>query len=627
MALQPGQTIGRYQIIEPLGTGGMATVYKAYQPSLEREVALKVLRPGFADDPEFLQRFQREARSIAKLRHPHIVQVFDFEPLDGRYVLAMEYLEGGTLKERIGSLAARGERLPPAEVARIVGEVADALNHGHELGIVHRDMKPSNVMLARRDRAVVTDFGIAKIVGGEGQTQTGVGIGTPEYMAPEQGAGGTVDQRADIYSLGVMAYELLTGRVPFVADTPLAVVLAHVRDPLPLPSSIDPTVSADTERVLMKTLAKNPGDRYATATEFADALKATLVTATATSATIYPIAAVTAGSRSAAAGAVPASAGGPRTRIPRNAIVAAAVVALLLVGGAAFAFTRAGTSAPTVSASAAPSKGTIALRGALIYEAKLDATGSEIQRQPGPPGRTADPNAIRTLDGAVQFTLPENQSFGPGSGPTPLLIAWRRSFPATFFAEMDVKVAPGSQFEVVWRVRQLAQASVQLAARAGFDESMELRYQTQPALGVPQGQSCPPNCPPPGGQGCPPNCAAPTPAPGGQGAPPPGQPGQPGQPGPGQFVQPETIGTPVGVSGFASGDKVTIGIAVQPQGVFTMFFNGRNVGQVTEARAAASGGPAGGGQQGGGNPLSIDVHGQNGTLTLTGFRVYQLATP
>ena len=205
MTLQPGQTIGRYQIIEPLGVGGMATVYKAFQPSLEREVALKVLRPGFSEDPEFFQRFQREARSIARLRHPNIVQVFDFEPLEGRYILAMEFLEGGTLKERVTSLAAKGERIPHPEIARIIGEVGSALSYGHELGIIHRDVKPSNVMLAGRDRAVVTDFGIAKIMGGEGQTQTGVGIGTPEYMAPEQGTGTNVDHRADIYSLGVMA--------------------------------------------------------------------------------------------------------------------------------------------------------------------------------------------------------------------------------------------------------------------------------------------------------------------------------------------------------------------------------------------------------------------------------------
>ncbi len=357
MTLQPGQTIGRYQIIEPLGVGGMATVYKAFQPSLEREVALKVLRPGFADDPEFFERFQREARSIARLRHPNIVQVFDFEPLDGRYVLAMEYLEGGTLKERVTSLAARGERLTHKEVARIVGEVGAALGYGHELGIVHRDVKPSNVMLSERGRAVVTDFGIAKIMGGESHTQTGVGIGTPEYMAPEQGTGAKVDHRADIYSLGVMAYEMLTGRVPFTADTPLAIVLAHMRDPLPLPTTIDPSIPPASEHVLMKALAKEPADRYESATDFADALRDSLVPAPATAATVYAIPPA-AGAATTAVTPAPGLLGG----IPRTVLIGGALLVLLVLAGTAFALTRGTTpaevggirSTPTPAGVAAP---------------------------------------------------------------------------------------------------------------------------------------------------------------------------------------------------------------------------------------------------------------------------------
>ena len=344
MTLQPGQTVGRYQILEPLGVGGMATVYKAFQPSLEREVALKVLRPGFAEDAEFFQRFQREARSIARLRHPNIVQVFDFEPVDGRYILAMEFLEGGTLKERVTSLAAKGERLSHSEVARIVGEVASALGYGHELGIIHRDVKPSNDMRAARDRAVVTDFGIAKIMGGEGQTQTGVGIGTPEYMAPEQGGGAKVDHRADIYSLGVMTYEMLTGRVPFAADTPLAVVLAHMRDPLPLPTSLDPSIPAAAEQVLLKALAKDPNDRHASATDFAEALRAALTPAPPTAATIYPIPPLPQGPAVAGADkatATPPVPPQPATRgVQRPALVGAAMLVVVLIAGAALALPR-----------------------------------------------------------------------------------------------------------------------------------------------------------------------------------------------------------------------------------------------------------------------------------------------
>ena len=277
MTLAPGTTIGRYQILEPLGQGGMATVYKAFQPSLQREVALKVLRPGFAQDPEFRQRFEREAIAIARLRHPHIVQVFDFEvAASGEYALAMEFLEGGTLKERLTELAAQGKQIDPNEAVRIVSEVADALGYAHDKGIVHRDVKPSNVMLGRRDWAIVTDFGIARILDATAYTQTGVGIGTPEYMAPEQGMGKHVDHRADIYALGVMAYQLLVGRLPYRADTPMGVVLAHINDPLPLPSKANPGIGRAIEKALLRALAKDPVARFGSAADFADALRAGL---------------------------------------------------------------------------------------------------------------------------------------------------------------------------------------------------------------------------------------------------------------------------------------------------------------------------------------------------------------
>jgi hypothetical protein len=372
--------------------------------------------------------------------------------------------------------------------------------------------------------------------------------------------------------------------VPFIADTPLAVVLAHVRDPLPLPSSIDPAVSPETERVLLKALAKNPNDRYASATEFADALKAALGAAAPTSATVYPITAGATGARSAAPSAVPATVGSPLTRIPRNALIGAAALALLLVGGAAFAFTR-GPSAPAASGSAAPTtsgattptgstgpttKGTIALRGPLIYEAKLDAAGTEI-RFPGPPGtQPTSPPGLRTLDGAIEFTAVDDR--------TPIQVNWRRQFPATFFAEMDVKVTPPrSQFNLSWELwrtsqAQSPQARIFLQARPP-DESDDLEYQLN------QGPCAPPPT------GC---------------------------------VQPEFIVPSVPMPGFGSGNKVTIGIAVQPQGGFTMFLDGKVVGQGTDGRAAAIGGM---------NQLTVDIHGGSGTLTLTGFRVYQLAAP
>jgi len=273
MTLATGATVGRYQIVSQLGAGGMATVYKAFQPALDRYVALKVLRQGIMDDPDQRERFEREAKAIARLRHPNIVQVFDFDTVEGYSFLVIELIDGGTLKMKLTELSRAGQKLPHRDAARIIAEVGEALDVAHQQGIVHRDVKPSNVLMSRAGRAIMADFGIARILAATQQTQTGVGVGTPEYMSPEQGQGQTIDHRSDIYSLGVMAYELLTGRVPFHADTPLAVVLAHVRDPLPLPSTIDPTIGQDVERVLMKATAKTPAERYASAGEFTHALR------------------------------------------------------------------------------------------------------------------------------------------------------------------------------------------------------------------------------------------------------------------------------------------------------------------------------------------------------------------
>ena len=273
MTLQAGTTIGRYEIVEPLGQGGMAVVYKALQPALDRIVALKVIRSGFSEDPEFLERFKREARAVARLDHPNIVQVYDFDQVEGRAFLAMQFLDGGTLRDRIVQLAREGKLLPQGDVAHVIEQVAAALAYAHSAGVIHRDVKPANVMLTRDGRAVVTDFGIARMLGQTQLTATGVGIGTPEYMSPEQGQGGALDARSDVYSLAVVAYELLTGRVPFVGDTPFAVVLKHVRDPLPLPSQANPLLSPAFDAVLAKALAKDPADRYATVNDLAQALR------------------------------------------------------------------------------------------------------------------------------------------------------------------------------------------------------------------------------------------------------------------------------------------------------------------------------------------------------------------
>ncbi len=257
-----GRTIGRYQITEHLGRGGMAEVYKAYQPSLDRYVAIKLMHGFLADEKEFLTRFEREAKVVATLRHPNIVQVHDFDVENGVYYMVMEFINGETLKGRLQTLEELGEWVTTDDAARIILAVGSALKYAHDRGMVHRDVKPANVMITEDGQVILTDFGIAKIVTSSNLTASGAMVGTPSYMAPEQGMGQPGDERSDIYSLGVMLYQLMVGRLPYDADTPLAVVLKHINDPLPLPRSVKPDLSEQLERVILKSLAKNPTDRY-----------------------------------------------------------------------------------------------------------------------------------------------------------------------------------------------------------------------------------------------------------------------------------------------------------------------------------------------------------------------------
>jgi|GEM_PF-4407530 len=258
-----GQSIGRYHIREQLGEGGMATVYKAYDTRLERDVALKVLRIDQfipAQLQQVLQRFEREAKSLAKLSHSNIVNILDFGEHEGMPFLVMEYLPGGTLKQKLG------QPIPWRQAVRLLIPVADGLSYAHQHGIIHRDVKPANILLKETGMPVLTDFGIAKLLEtSDGQTLTasGVGIGTPEYMAPEQGMGSkTIDARADIYALGIVFYEMVAGRKPYSADTPMAVVLKQISDPLPPPTDFVPDLPESVENVLFKALAKQPDDRY-----------------------------------------------------------------------------------------------------------------------------------------------------------------------------------------------------------------------------------------------------------------------------------------------------------------------------------------------------------------------------
>lgn len=266
-----GQDIGRYHIVEQLGEGGMATVYKAYDTRLERNVAIKVIRSDQAHDTAFHRRFEREAKSLAGLSHSNIVKVLDYGEYNDAPYVVMEYLPGGTLKSKLG------RPIPWMEAAQILTPIARALDYAHHHKIIHRDVKPANILINESGQPMLSDFGIAKILESEGTTQltgTGVGIGTPEYMAPEQGYGKLVDPRADVYSLGVVFYELVTGRRPFRADTPMAVMLKHMTDPLPAPRSFIPDLPDGVEKVIFKALAKEPENRFQDMGAFADALEA-----------------------------------------------------------------------------------------------------------------------------------------------------------------------------------------------------------------------------------------------------------------------------------------------------------------------------------------------------------------
>jgi len=263
-----GQSLGRYHILEQLGEGGMATVYKAFDTRLETDVAVKVIRTEnltLGTMERALKRFEREAKALARLTHPNIVKVTDYGEYEGKPYLVMPYLPGGTLKQRLG------KPIPWQEAARLLIPIAEALDFAHSQNIIHRDVKPSNILLTQSGQPMLTDFGIAKILDLE-ETQdltgTSAAIGTPEYMAPEQATAKTVDRRADIYSFGIVFYEMLTGRKPFVADTPMAVLIKQATEPLPSPRRFVLNLPDAVEKVLIKALEKQPENRYQSMKEF-----------------------------------------------------------------------------------------------------------------------------------------------------------------------------------------------------------------------------------------------------------------------------------------------------------------------------------------------------------------------
>jgi len=268
---------GRYQIESVLGQGGMSSVYKATDPNLKRVVAIKLIHPHLSSDAQFVQRFGEEAAAVASLRHPNIVQVYDFNSDQGVYYMVLEFIPGETLQDRLKRLAGQGLKLPINEAVKYILNMCDALGYAHQRGMTHRDIKPANIMLDVYAQAILMDFGIVKIVGGTSHTVTGAVMGTARYISPEVIRGEPADPRSDIYSLGITLYEMLSGQAPFQSDSAMTLMMMHLNDPVPDPRLLRPDLPPGLVNILLKSLEKDRARRYQSAAELGADLKRELV--------------------------------------------------------------------------------------------------------------------------------------------------------------------------------------------------------------------------------------------------------------------------------------------------------------------------------------------------------------
>lgn len=271
MAGLVGKTLGHYRLVQQIGQGGMATVYRAEDSRTGAVVALKVLSPTIGSDVRFVKRFRREAGLVSRLKHPHIVPVYYYGEDQGLIFLIMPFIEGDTLHDRIQS-----RRVSEEQSARWVKEIASALTFAHEHGVIHRDVKPSNVLIDREDKAHLGDFGLARMIEGSNTLTGSMMMGTPAYLSPEQARGTKLDARSDQYSFGVVLYELFTGRLPFEGDNPMSTALKHLQDPVPRPGKVRPGLPSGLERVILKSMAKDPEDRFPSVTALNEACQAAL---------------------------------------------------------------------------------------------------------------------------------------------------------------------------------------------------------------------------------------------------------------------------------------------------------------------------------------------------------------
>ncbi|WP_053057505.1 protein kinase domain-containing protein [Rubrobacter aplysinae] len=416
MADRANQTFidGRYGYIDSLGTGGMARVLLARDTVLDREVAIKLLHDYYAGDPEFVERFRNEAQSAAALAHPNIVSIYDLgRSEEGAYYIAMEHVAGGTLKERLE----REGRLPVEEAASLGTQIADALEAAHRNGVIHRDIKPQNVLLTEEGEVRVADFGIARaasapsVVSGSG---TGLVLGTASYMSPEQAAGETLGPESDLYSLGVVLYEMVTGRLPFEAESPAALAFKQVyEDPVP-PAEVEPSVSGGMNDIVMRLLAKSPAQRYESAAEVCEEL-GRIRDGQPPVASVIPGVPDTADT-AAGTGPLPTAGGVPRRRQRLPFVLLGTVVALGLVALAYFLLLderapgggRVGVP-DLIGLELAEARGALEESGLALGEVTVgrssDVPGGEIVSQSPGSGATVD-----TGD-AVDVTI------SPGNGP------------------------------------------------------------------------------------------------------------------------------------------------------------------------------------------------------------------
>lgn len=387
-----GKMLGQYQIIQLAGKGGMATVYKAFQPSLNRFVAIKVLPESLAVDDQFVARFKQEALAAAALRHPNILVIHDVGQAGNLHYIAMEFLDGRPLSDVIQQTGG----IDPRRAAQIFEQIASALDFAHQRGVIHRDLKPANIFIGADDHVTLVDFGIAKALSSAGLTRTGMIVGTPEYMSPEQVEGHPIGPHSDIYSLGIVLYQMLTGYVPFGGETPTAVMFAHVnRAPTP-PSQLSAYVTPEVEAVVMRALAKNPRDRFANVREMSLAL----------SQAVNARRPVPAG-RVASSDALPTVVAPARRKsFPVWPVLAGGLVVALIVAAAAWwavgVFKLGGRAAVTA---------TPALQSASLPTATLMPTYT-----PAPVSPTATPSPTQTP--APTATQPPTVTSGPTRTPT-----------------------------------------------------------------------------------------------------------------------------------------------------------------------------------------------------------------